>query len=240
MRGFINILNKVFFVLSLMLFVILSSIALRACISCEYRLVWTEEGFKFFQKFWSEYSILLKSFATSVTIFIAGYNLTKYIDIAEIEALSGLRNRFNEQGKKDFHLFLMKSEYERIDQKECGTTDYMFAEQIKACVHFRSPSSFEDANKDACLNFDSADVLDYLGVIELGYLMFKRRLINLEDFWNQFGYRVEYLLENEAVVEHINQNFQYYDNMINIIHLLHEKGKISRDLFEKIKPQIEK
>ena len=236
MRQFVNFLNKVFFALSAILFVILFSIALRACISNEYQLVWTETGFKFFQKFWSEYAVLLKSFATSATIFIAGYNLTKYIDIAAIESLSGLRNRFNEKGKKSLHLFLMRNEYEMTDVKDRHATDYMFAEQIKGRVYFNTG----DTDNDACFKFNSADVLDYLGVIELGYIMYKRKLISLDDFWNQFGYRVEYLLENDAVVEHINHNFQYYDNMVDIIHVLHEKGKITRDLFEKIKPQTEK
>lgn len=240
MRWLVDFLNKVFFALSVILFVIILSIALRACVSNEYQLVWTEKGFKYFQQFWSEYSVLLKSFATSATVFIAGYNLTKYIDIAEIESLSSLRNRFNEQGKKNLHLFLMRTEYERADEKDRETTDYMFADQIKNSVNFHALSSESDTDNDTCLKFNSADVLDYLGVIELGYIMYKRRLISLKDFWDQFGYRVEYLLENDAAVEHINHNFQYYDNMIDIIHVLHEKGKISRDLFEKIKPQTEK
>lgn len=243
MKSLINLLNKVFFVLSIVLFLILVIIAFQALTSGNYCLLLNEDGFKNFQDFWEDYSILLKGFASSATISIAGYNLTKYIDIAAIESLSNLRNRFNESGKRAFHVFMMKREYdmkkrEYPEANEYKKTDFALADEIKKDgVSECSEPCFNPCRCSGNTDFDSADVLDYLGTVELGYLMYRRRLITLDEFWNQFGYRLEYLLENQGVVDHINNNYLYYENMIQIINILHEKGKLVKELFDKIKPQ---
>lgn len=222
-RNIVRFVNFVFLTISCLLFLLLLTISVNAILSGDYTLKLNEDGFNYFQNFWKRYSILLKGFATSATIFIAGYNLSKYIDIAALESLSKIRSKFNESGKKDFHLFMMKDEYIKADKLK-SETDYALAQKII------------DSNPEARDNtFDSADVLDYLGIVELGYIMYRKGIIDMDEFHRQFGYRVEYLLENDVLVGHINANSQYYEDFIGIVTRLYEGGKIPLQLYNKIK-----
>lgn len=223
-RNIVRFVNIVFLAISCLLFLILLSISVNAVLSGDYTIRLDKDGFICFQNFWKQYSIILKGFATSATIFIAGYNLTKYIDIAALESLSNIRSKFNESGKKDFHLFMMKNEYERANKAMKPKTDYALAQEMK------------DSDLDAKNHsFTSADVLDYLGVVEWGYIMYRKGIIDMDEFHRQFGYRVEYLLENDVLVRHINDNSQYYEDFIGIVTKLYEDGKLSLQLYNKIK-----
>lgn len=209
MKKMIKILNTLFAVVTAFLLGLLLVIGLQAIVSGNYHLQFDIEGIQNFIHFWEEYDALLKVFAGVATIYIAGYNLSMYIDIAAIEALSNIRSRFNEKGKKDFHLFLMKEE-----------SDYALALKLLEKEECKGQN-------DNTIEFDSADILDYLGVIELGYIMYVRRIIDIDEFYNQFGYRVEYLLENKDIVKHILDSKEYYSDFISMVNELCQEGKIS-------------
>jgi hypothetical protein len=77
-------------------------------------------------------------------------------------------------------------------------------------------------SKYLCLNEKTVpkiDVFNYIGTIELGYQMIKQNLIDMETFYNQFGYRVENMFDENSnmhrlIKEHINENSSYYNDLI--------------------------
>ena len=68
--------------------------------------------------------------------------------------------------------------------------------------------------------------MDYIGVIELGAIMLKKGIISFEEFYNQFGYRVEYILKNGELRNHIKGNMQYYEDFLYVVNELVKHGMI--------------
>ena len=57
--------------------------------------------------------------------------------------------------------------------------------------------------------------------------MVKRKVITVEEFYNQFGYRVENLMNNEAVKKHVIDKSQYYKMFTFILNELIRYGYLS-------------
>ncbi|GHT24194.1 hypothetical protein AGMMS4957_16810 [Bacteroidia bacterium] len=62
------------------------------------------------------------------------------------------------------------------------------------------------------------DIFNYLGTIELGALMVKRELIDIQTFYNQMGYRVENIFADKTVAQqtikkHVQDEKKYYKNL---------------------------
>jgi len=188
----------------------LISIAIVALCSGEYTIDFTLRGVAYFFNFWESYRALISVLVGSITLCFAGYTLKQALDVATINSLTGLREKFNEQRKKSLHLFLMKdSEYPSDDKSDCN-----LAERITSDSNAKGGM----INTDVSLDFNSADVLDYLGTIEMGNIMLKRGMISLKEFYNQFGYRLEYLLENPVISRHIYEDAkEYYNDLHEVI-----------------------
>ena len=135
-------------------------IAIVALCSGEYTIDFTLRGIAYFFKFWESYSVLISVLVGSITLCFAGYTLKQALDVATINSLTGLREKFNEQRKKSLHLFLMKdSEYPSDDKSDCNLAERITSDSNAKGVMI---------NTDVSLDFNSADVLDYLGTIETG------------------------------------------------------------------------
>ena len=77
------------------------------------------------------------------------------------------------------------------------------------------------------MDFSNAEFFDYIGTIELGAIMVRRGVISVDEFYNQFGYRVENIWANEGVKKHISNNKSYYKDLNFIIRRLVNKGYLS-------------
>lgn len=64
---------------------------------------------------------------------------------------------------------------------------------------------------------DNVELFDYLGTIELGAIMLKKGIIGYDEFYNQFGYRVENIMRCEKVKNHICDNCRYYRMLIYVM-----------------------
>ena len=180
---------------------ILMIVVIIVCANPKYNLQLTPAGIEEFTKFWTNYELVLKILVSGITLVITGYTLTHALHIATINSLKDLRERLNDSGKKSFMLFLMKA-FETPDD----SSDSNLAERIvSSASQLDHPMVTENQ-----IAFNSADILDYLGVIELGNHMLKRRLITIEEFYNQFGYRLEYLLANQQIFKHIYNDAEGY------------------------------
>ncbi|MDR1335832.1 MAG: hypothetical protein LBK22_03265 [Tannerella sp.] len=68
-------------------------------------------------------------------------------------------------------------------------------------------------------NIPLIDIFNYIGTIELGYQMIKQNLIDMETFYNQFGYRIENMFDENGnmhslIKKHIDENASYYNDLI--------------------------
>lgn len=221
-KRLIKYLPCVFACITITLFCLMLTIAFVAALSGNYSLQFDLDGFQNMIQFWRGYDILISSFAGSASIWIASYTLNKSLDIYAFNSLTELRSRFNDPGKKALHLFLMKNSDDAVSSEN---TDYNFAERMKNNARVQSSSDESYKNQ----SFDSTDVFDYLGVVELGAIMLKRNLISFSEFYNQFGYRIEYLLENDEVRKHImsDETREYYDLLWEVIRDMRQRNKLN-------------
>ena len=143
--------------------------------------------------YWDEYASLLTLFGASLTLYIASIQFRKHLDVQAINALSDLRTKLNTDNKKVIHNYLLP-----FDDKSV----------VLAKI---------DRQTDDKIEFSNLELFDYLGTIELGAIMLKRKVITIEEFYNQFGYRVENLVSNADVLEHIYKNREYYSAFMEIV-----------------------
>lgn len=208
MRCLINVINRILLALSVILFAALAIVFFQTLFCSEYHLLITREGVSAMQKFWLEYKYIIQAFGGCLTLFIVSYNLQKYIDIETVKALGDLRNKLNGGEKGKLHTFLMhESEKEPILQE--------FNKKAK--------------EKDYKILYSNAVLYDYIGTIELGAIMVKRKVITIDEFYNQFGYRVENLMNNAAIKSHIKDNMNYYKALQYIVQRLIKADKLPAD-----------
>lgn len=200
-------MNCILLALSVILFAALAIVFFQTLFCGEYHLLITRDGVSAMQKFWLEYKYIIQAFGGCLTLFIVSYNLQKYIDIETVKALGDLRDKLNSEDKKKLHTFLMhESEKEPILQK--------FDKKAK--------------EKD-CVIYSNAVLYDYIGTIELGAIMVKRKVITIDEFYNQFGYRVENLMNNATIKSHIKDNMTYYKALQYIVQRLIKADKLPAD-----------
>lgn len=139
-----------------------------------------------------------------MTLWIASYQLAKYIDVETINSLAQLREMLNSEEKKKIHTALFDPEDKEPILPE-----------------------LQSKNPDRTMDFSNAEFFDYIGTIELGAIMVRRGVISVDEFYNQFGYRVENIWVNEGVKKHISNNKSYYKDLNFIIRRLVNKGYLS-------------
>lgn len=155
------------------------------------------DGVKGIQSFWLDYLPLIKLLGCSLTIWIASYNLVKYLSVETVKALAKLREMLNSEEKKKIHTALFDPEDKKPILSELQS------------------------------DFSNAEFFDYIGTIELGAIMVRRGVISIDEFYNQFGYRVENLWANQEVRSHINKEATYYKDLNFIIQRLIDKGYLN-------------
>ena len=210
-------LTAIFGLITIVLFVLIATVAIEAVAVEGYVLQFNTGGIIKFQEFWETHLFLLKSFAGCATIFIAGYNLTKYVEVARIESLSALREKLNDDNKKALHLDLINR----------NDPDWQLVERIKSYANHQDVQLNLSTNE---ANYSIADIYDYLGVIELGAQMLKSHVISIDEFYNQFGYRVKNILECSILREHIGRNIESYDDLLYVVNELITHNKIEHEL----------
>ena len=146
----------------------------------------------------------LKVSGALLTLWIASYQLAKYIDVETINSLAQLREMLNSEEKKKIHTALFDPEDKEPILPE-----------------------LQSKNPDRTMDFSNAEFFDYIGTIELGAIMVRRGVISVDEFYNQFGYRVENIWANESVKKHISNNKSYYKDLNFIIRRLVNKGYLS-------------
>ena len=141
--------------------------------------------------FWKDYSALIITLGSCLTLFIANYNLGQYLNVETINALATLRNMLNSPENRRVHEYLLPDDERQAILPNCETeTDFQ--------------------------NISNIDIFNYIGTLELGRLMWDNGVIDQTKFNNQFGYRVDNISNSKEIKEHILRNKKYYlDTLIN-------------------------
>lgn len=200
-------MNYILLALSVILFAALAIVFFHTFFCWEFHPQFTREGVSTMQEFWIDYKYIIQALGGCLTLFIVSYNLQKYIDVETVKALGDLRNKLNSDDKEKIHTFLMPTE----DTKAVLT-------------ELDSP-----VDNKGNIAYSNAVLFDYIGTIELGAIMVKRKVISIDEFYNQFGYRVENLMNNAAIKSHIKDNIYYYKELQYIVQRLIKARKLPAD-----------
>ena len=184
-------------------------IAIKALFCDGWHLWPVPEGFLNAIEFWRPYVPIVKLLGYSATLLLAGYNLSKYMDMQVIESLRTIRERFNDKEKNKLHEFILhKDDCKSIIKKDRVGSD-----------------TWEDNFNEECnLHIKNTTICDYLGTVELGAIMLRKGMISVDEFYNQFGYRIENIFRNSDICQHINNNYKYYKYLIYARDVLQREG----------------
>ena len=194
MSNWLKVINWGLLAFLLFLSICFAIIVVQTWCTDGWQLQATINGIKDMFVFWADYTPLIKMFGCILTLCIASFNLSKYLDIETANALSELRRMMNSREKKRIHYYLLEAEDKEVILPEIDKED-----------------------SDFCCELSNVELFDYLGIIELGAIMLKRGIILPEEFSAQFGYRAKNLWRNPEVKRYIQRNQQYYENFLYII-----------------------
>lgn len=181
----IQAINWILFAVIALLTICVLIIIGGAIVSGEFSIQPNSEGIKNMIAFWKDYSALIITLGSCLTLFIANYNLGQYLNVETINALATLRNMLNSPENRRVHEYLLPDDERKAILPNCKTeTDFQ--------------------------NIRNIDIFNYIGTLELGRLMWDNGVIDEAKFKNQFGYRFENLFNSKEIKEHIKANKQYY------------------------------
>lgn len=196
------------------------------------RCVWLQWGF------WS--GILYGC----LTLWVISYNLMKFIDVEATRAVGDLRIKLHDEDNMEIHKLLLAGDEERDKivesirqnkKRECRESGEM-GERRKSSSDDSTELAKENSGQPAereCerpkeTKLDDAKLFNYLGTIELGSIMLQKRIITFDEFFNQFGYRVQNIANSEEIMAHVRSdtNKDYYDNLLFVIDEFHRRKMI--------------
>ena len=208
-RIVLNCLNYAFLLGVLFSTGALLIIAIKALFCDGWHLWPVPEGFLNAIEFWRPYVPIVKLLGYSATLLLAGYNLSKYMDMQVIESLRTIRGKFNDKEKNTLHEYLLCT-------KDC--------KPIIKRDRVGSDIGEDDSDEECNLNIKNTTIYDYLGTVELGAIMLRKGMIRVDEFYNQFGYRIENIFRNSEICQHINNNYKYYKYLIYARDVLQREG----------------
>jgi hypothetical protein len=137
---------------------------------------------------------------------VASTQLRKYIDMACINALIELRKQLTTGTNRNIHFALSPEDEKKTIAEELDEKN-------------SRQGTLKDTGLKNLHEIPMIDVFNYLGTIELGAQMVIQKLIPIDIFYNQFGYRIENIFEenqpiHKTVQKHINDNRSYYKDLL--------------------------
>ena len=206
----LTVISLILIAMVMIVLVAIVTVCVQTICSDGWRLALNIDGVKNMQSFWGEYSQMITFGGCCLTLFVANYHLTKYLDVETIKALGKLREMLNTPEKKAIHNYLLPQEDRKFDSKAADGS----ANPKQEAVGKSRPASSapaKDSQAQQAAEWSTVDLYDYLGTIELGAIMLKRGVITRDEFYNQFGYRVENLLSDKEIIDHVEESKRYYD-----------------------------
>ena len=173
-----------------------------------------------------------------LTLWVISYNLMKFIDVEAAKAVGDLRIKLHDEDNMEIHKLLLASEEE-------GDSIIAKIMKRKNCPDATKSLSIADDTEDTEDNpqkspvgnhvrpnenkkIDDALLFNYLGTIELGSIMLQKGIITFDEFFNQFGYRVQNIANCDEIMEHVrsDSNKDYYENLLYVVDEFHRHKMI--------------
>lgn len=160
---------------------------------------------------------MIKCLGAILSLWVIAFNLKKYIDVQTVQLLGDLRKMLNSDEKRRIHFFLMRYEEKKaiVDKLEKDERYRKNKEEnedagITSSVDREDEQVKEQPNTDDTINHSNVELFDYLGTIELGAIMLDLGLITTEQFRNQFGYRLDNIMESPDLLRHLTDEQSSY------------------------------
>jgi hypothetical protein len=165
---------------------------------------------------WEHLQFFLTAAFGLLTLYVASKQLSKHTDMACINSLIELRKQLTKGTNRDVH-FALSLEDDKKTLEGKSMLEESEAEKDKKEKPLNKTMLKEMGLKDIN-DIPMIDVYNYLGTIELGARMVKQKLMTIDVFYNQFGYRVENIFEGHSLAhdvlrKHINENKPYYKDL---------------------------
>lgn len=140
-----------------------------------------------------------------LTLWLTILTLNRSVKIEEMNAIVSLRNLFCQKANmKVYHKILNEEKFYLTDEEKSKAKE----------------NASEEFKKE--LNEEEGDVNNYIGTLEVAYLMVERGVINMEEFENLFGYRLNNLYENEDLYKYLCEDRKYNAILFRAIDALHK------------------
>ena len=140
-----------------------------------------------------------------LTLWLTILTLNRSVKIEEMNAIVSLRNLFYQKGNmKVYHKILNEEEFYLTNEKKSKAKE----------------NASEELKKE--LDEDEGNVNNYIGTLEVAYLMVERGVINMEEFENLFGYRLNNLYENKDLHAYVCEDCKYNAILFRAIDALHK------------------
>ena len=140
-----------------------------------------------------------------LTLWLTILTLNRSVKIEEMNAIVSLRDLFNQDGNIKVYRKILNGEPFYLTDKE-------------------TPKATENVSEERKKELDEEEgnVNNYIGTLELAYLMVERGVINMEEFENLFGYRLNNLYENKDLHEYVCEDRKYNAILFRAIDALHK------------------
>lgn len=140
-----------------------------------------------------------------LTLWLTILTLNRSVKIEEMNAIVSLRNLFYQKGNiKVYHKILNEEEFYLTDEKKSKAKE----------------NASEELKKE--LDEVEGNVNNYVGTLEVAYLMVERGVINMEEFENLFGYRLDNLYRNQQLYEYVSEDRKYNAILFRAIDALYK------------------
>lgn len=165
----------------------------------------SKEGVINMQSWWGNYSFLLNVLFSVTTLFLANLTLTRYLkeykrqgNIEETKAIIEIR-KLLDSDPDNFRIHTdLELEIYEFSKKEVLGNDYKEL-NLKSLKR-------DQRERIKCYR--------YLGIIELASIMVQRDIITIEQFKNQFEYRIINIFRCKNLHEHLIENRTYWKNLL--------------------------
>lgn len=159
----------------------ISAIVLTVLDSYKLNLTINKQGFIYFLSLFDAFKTLLAATFIIIPVYLALETLISNINNQEGKALLDLRGILNEPESKEIHI--------KIRGQDCDWGNGI--------------PQYEQNDANTWRKIDN-----YLGVLELINILIDKNVISIENFNNQFGYRVNNVFQNQDIKD-------YIDNTVN-------------------------
>jgi len=154
------------------------------------------------------------------TLRIAQKTSEKNVSANEMTSIVALRKLFYQEGNLRIHQLITQKGFNFFPKEENDK------ENDKTSIEITIDDTTNKSSISLLKNDMSqiqCDLNNYIGTLEVAYLMVEKEIIGMEEFKNLFGYRLLELYDNQSIKTYISYNLEW--------HIILNKAKVALDAY---------